>query len=355
MGFNFKIQGLTSKDVDSNVVIDKEEPTISEYLVPGERYVNIIPALSSNNDKGFQVTANVEPAAQTPLYLCLNHNDTYPNLVSWRGLNEKNPIGVTIECDKKYLVDKYLVSGSTNDTYGPTKWRFWGSNDNINWHLLDICTTQTFDSCTSIVRNISTLQSYKYFKIELLTGGVNENVHVKSIELFTLESRLGEQGLKSILPSMQAANLPEGYEVSASSTYASCPPYAAFIKDSSRNARWLSDLTPETQSYPQWIQIKLPKEKQIQHYQLTQFCYEGFSLIEQARNVKSFDMQGSNDGVNFETFDSVKNLPSVTYHNWKVFRTLTAPVCYKYYRCSVTERMGTISTGVHIQDIDFFE
>lgn len=352
MGFNFKIQGLTSKDVDSNVVIDKEEPAISEYLVPGERYVNIVPALSSNNDKGFKVTTNKEPVEHTPLYYCFDHNDV--SLVSWLNFTTTNTAFVMIECDKKYWINKYFIGASTNDTYGPTKWQFMASNDSINWNLLDICKIQTFDRYTSIVRHISPRQSYKYFKINFLDGGTYNNLHVKSIELFTLESLLGQQGIKSILPSMQAANLPEGYEVSASSTYASCPPYAAFIKDNVRNARWLSGLGSETQ-YPQWIQIKLPKEKQIQHYQLTQFCYEGYSSTEQARNVKSFDMQGSMDGVNFETFDSVKNLSAVTYANRKVFRTLTAPVCYKYYRCSVTERMGTIATGVHIQDIDFFE
>lgn len=352
MGFNFNINGLTSKDIASNDVIDKEVSTTSKYLVPGERYVNIIPALSSNNDKGFLVTADVEPTEQTPMYYCFDHKDG--TLVSWLNFTTSNTVSVTIECDKKYLVDKYLIGASTNDTYGPTKWQFMASNDNYNWNLLDICTTQKFDHLTSIVRDITPRQSYKYFKIIFLDGGQYSNLHVKSIGLFTLESNLGQQGLKSILPVMKSV-VQDGYEASASSSYAPTPPFCVFCKDNVRHGRWLCDLTPSNQRYPQWIQIKLPTEKLIKHYQVTQYWYEGYSSDEQSRNVKSFDMQGSMDGVNFETFDSVKNLPAVTFLNRKIFRTLAAPVCYKYYRCSVTERMGASATGIHIQDIDLFE
>lgn len=328
------------------------------------RPIGVIPYLESLTDKGFNISCNKNEHAKYPFVNAFKGlSNTF---ASFTGVSSTAPALLTIECDRNYLVNYYVIGGSINDTYSPRDWLLQGSVDGVHWNLLDnYSLTTSFDRKTAIERLIKPYYDYKYYRVVFIEGYYS-NVHVKQVQLFgnTQETLTG--GLKSILPVITSADdTPEGYTISTSSVYdiGKSSPYFLFSKGAydntgsiSTSTRWLSGLSPTPEPLPQWVQIELPEATSIQSYLVTRTWWTGFSTTEQNRSAKSFELQGSNDGVVFDTIDSVSGLSAINWDTMKVYRTLESPATYKIYRINVTEIQGASGTysGVHLSGFDLF-
>lgn len=140
----------------------------------------------------------------------------------------------------------------------------------------------------------------------------------------------------NVVPVMTSENTPNGYVVTASSTnqfVTKLKPYMVFSRDmtlATADAGWAAkDATNNaTGICDEWLMIELPEPAIVKRYSL--------KSTSNTQGIIDYQIQGSDDGVNFNVIDTRVNRPNNTFG---VLTEYNIPnnIAYKYYRIHITK------------------
>ena len=143
-----------------------------------------------------------------------------------------------------------------------------------------------------------------------------------------------EGDVVNITPVMTGPDSPEGYEASASSTQGQQAPWWAFAPE---EGAWQSGA-----GTPQWLQLKFPQAVTV-----CEFSVENDQALP---GITAFTLQGSVDGIQFDTLGEYEGDPTAGRINRF---TVPTPARYQYYRLQIT---GTgHQDGCVVAAVQFFQ
>ncbi|MGM3159212.1 discoidin domain-containing protein [Dickeya undicola] len=132
-----------------------------------------------------------------------------------------------------------------------------------------------------------------------------------------------------LLPLMTTNNTPDGYVVSASSSYTGTQPYYAFRKKvTGAGQSWSSNST-----LPCWLRVDLPQVTAVSGYQL---AGRNDVMPPHYNRPVDFELQGSNDGNDWVTLDSQSGIVWNDQQEIKTF-LLNKKRTYAKYRIFITK------------------
>lgn len=174
MTFNFNINEINTTQNSTNIPEEDNKSVLT----------SIIPAMTSNNSKGFSLESDNPTVEGYDLWNMFAYRTGA--VKAFTAFKPGNNTNITITCDKEHVIDGYMLSGSTNDTYGPKIWRFYGSNNKKDWTELDYWDERTMTSKTAVFRYLYNLPAYKYFRLHIIEQNMNASVamHIKDFQLF---------------------------------------------------------------------------------------------------------------------------------------------------------------------------
>ena len=104
-----------------------------------------------------------------------------------------------------------------------------------------------------------------------------------------------------------------------------------FLFDNDDTTDW------ETYHTESWVQVKLPRKTVLRWYTLT----SGNADWSKELYAESWELMGSNDGVNFRTIDTQSNQTFADNHTTKWYRVGANTTAYTYYRLNMKAKSGS--------------
>lgn len=152
----------------------------------------------------------------------------------------------------------------------------------------------------------------------------------------------GAGDVVNITPVMTGPDSPDGYEVSASSVFDQRTSWWAFTPAQSE---WHSGA-----GLPQWLQLRFPEPVEVSEFTIENPQADGYGV----QGITTFSLQGSPDGISFETLGEYENDPA----EGRIIRfTVPEPAKYLYYRLQITGT-GYLYSGTPycvIAGVQFFQ
>jgi hypothetical protein len=143
------------------------------------------------------------------------------------------------------------------------------------------------------------------------------------------------------IPPMTSANSPSPYIVSGSSQWSNeFAPFKAFDKDP--RTRWSAQSGLSTG----WLRIDCGVPKVFNKYRFLSSYYSSYPPL-------SWTIQGSNDGVSWQTVDTQTDFPYVPQKSWSPWVTFVNSVAYRYYMMDITASYST--SYLNIAELHFVE
>jgi len=128
---------------------------------------NIIPIMTSNTAPEGIASASSELYAIYAAYKAFDHNFSSEDNFWHSELQEKYPIWLKYQFATSKKIVQYVLYVRTvngNPSNPPIDWTFEGSNDNINWVILDTRTDISFEGNLIQAFTFSNTNSYIYYK-----------------------------------------------------------------------------------------------------------------------------------------------------------------------------------------------
>ncbi|MGG0822964.1 SPRY domain-containing protein [Paenibacillus turicensis] len=165
----------------------------------GDEHYSIIPEVYATETAVPQMTSNTTPSGRafsSSVYNTTNYDawrafnrfDDYEGFVSANGSGGIGYLGY--EFEKQIMIFKYIVRSGAHTTYLhelPKDWTFEGSNDGVNWDVLD---TQTSKSWTAIntdkeyIIDISKIDNYKMYRLNWTANNGANFTAVNELKMF---------------------------------------------------------------------------------------------------------------------------------------------------------------------------
>jgi hypothetical protein len=233
---------------------------------------------------------------------------------------------------------RYIVNSTLNGTISTP-----GDNNVWNWNSI-YSWTSTTPSGSSSARTVRGYLTAPAMNTGYTTNLASQTIGFRPVllieSLYTptvkyLFEDNGEvkkyvQSISNVVPTMTANNVPNPFVVSASSS--SSAPYKAF--DGSNTTNWSS-----LNAAPQWLQIKLDQAKVIKQYSIT--AHNGTN---RAMDLKSWTLEGSNDGTSWTILDTQTNAPTWTASEKRIYN-INNDNPYLFYRINVS---ATQTSGAQV-------
>ena len=132
--------------------------------------------------KGGTATASdtTSPVAEQPSKAFDNKRDT-----KWLVFNDKAWIQFQFNDGNRYVVNHYaLVSANDDPIRDPVDWEFLGSNDGINWDVLDTQSDQAFEGRKlKRIFEIDNTQAYEYYRLNITRNNTDSRIQLAEIQL----------------------------------------------------------------------------------------------------------------------------------------------------------------------------
>jgi len=229
----------------------------------------------------------------------------------------------------------------TGEYYGfygdrhPNWFKLEGSNDDENWTLLlERCHLGSYWAYDNnvVFFDFNNDMAYKYYKFTCLgTNSTSSQWGLSGFKLY--RQSIGKHNFYRGVPKLSSANQ-DGYEVTVSSQCdGGHAGYLAF--DDNTQTRWAS-VANEGNS---WLQVKLPT---AMAFNVVKIAPRGDGYIDQAPSA--FQIQGSNDGENWDVLDSETDVLWATLGELRLFR-FENETAYLYYRLYITASQGSAYNG----------
>ncbi|PIH59771.1 discoidin domain-containing protein [Paenibacillus sp. LK1] len=264
-------------------------------------------------------------------------------------------------------IGKYIVRSlsATYFPHMPKNWTFEGSDDGMNWTVLDTQINQTWTTVNTDKEYIIDYSKAKRFKMYRLNWTANNGgpqVVINELKMFGVAyfdkfMISTEDGVNRIIPSsiisktpkMTSDTTPAPYIAKASSVgHIAYSAYKAFTSNYGSAANeadsWLSG------GKIGWISIDLVTPQYVTDYALHVRNQMGTSIPSQM--AKNWTFEGSNDGTNWTVLDTQVNVTGWVAAERRSFK-LSKPVTYRHYRLNVTDNNGDAS--LYIGEIEIYE
>jgi len=232
----------------------------------------------------------------------------------------------------------YGPAGTSYGYYGERQanwFRLFGSNDDENWTLL---LERQYQGASLEKSNyvlffpLDNTTAYKYYKyVCVSTNNSDTKWDIRGFRLYRRD--VGKHNFYRGVPKLASANQ-DGYEITASSQCDNGHAgYLAF--DDNTQTRWASSENEGNS----WLQVKLPT---AMAYNAVKIAPRGDGYIDQAPSA--FQIQGSNDGENWDVLDSETNVSWATLGELRLFQ-FENETTYLYYRLYITANQGSAYNG----------
>lgn len=252
------------------------------------------------------------------------------------------PQWISYSFPQQVVVGSYSIlpeTGNCKDR-SPKNFQIQGSNDGVNWKILDYRCNITLDAWDKapLTFNINEPGSYKNYRLYVTAVNGSTVVSIQQLKLF-------KNSNPDLVPIMTGNTSSVG-SVNASSVFSSgYEPWRAFDGNNSSGvaSRWIS-----SSNMPQWISYTFNQQEYVSSYSIfpeTGGCAD--------RAPKTFQLQGSNDGKNWTTLDSRSNITLDLWNSSAITFNVSNPGNYKTYRLYITAVNG--SSVVSIQRIKLFK
>lgn len=261
-----------------------------------------------------------------------NNVDTEVNL----GTMTDGGIEIEFELPENFRTTGYAITwGDADPANAPTSWTLQVSADGSEWKDIDSRSNQVFLSrletnmyqisiADNKSKNAVLIPTGKYFRLTLKGNtGNTGNVTLAELQLFGANEKLATEVTGN------GGKITNQYDGFNSNGYVET--VDKLIND---------DITSKycvTGHKSFWVQYESPRPVVIDRYSIT----NAFDDI--TRNPKSWDLQGSNDGVNWETLDSRDDQSFMVRLN-TVEYPVTTDKSYTHYRLNVRDNNGSNET-----------
>ena len=156
-----------------------------------------IPALSSNNDQGFQITSSHEASSAFAAYKVFDNvaASSAGNANSWAA--QGSSAWLQVEMPEAKSILQYSLTGIPN-TVGrePSEWQLLGSNDGVNFEVIDTQSSVTdWTSRETKTYSLSSAAEYRFFKLDITDNNGDSYTGLDGFQLFegTTHSVVGDE------------------------------------------------------------------------------------------------------------------------------------------------------------------
>ena len=218
------------------------------------------------------------------------------------------------------VVNKYtLTSGNDAPDRDMKSWTLSGSNDGVNFTLLDTRVDQSWNDERNKTRefNFDNETAYQYYRLDVQANNGSSLIQVSEWRLLNLslisygpDDLTGNATLSVTTENNSGADGAEGSKK---------------LIDNDVNTKFLADWNPDFSATQE-----LPEAKVLTKYTLT----SGNDAAE--RDMKNWEISGSDDGENFVVLDTRTDQSFDERNQTKEFY-VDNTTAYKYYRWSITE------------------
>lgn len=261
---------------------------------------------SSENTSGSEVTTN----------LFDNNNDS-----KWLALD--NTAWVSYQFDQHAILSSYSVT-SANDapTRDPQDWRLQGSNDALNWQVIDSQTAQVFDQrYQTKTYMISNRDSFSHYRLDITKNSGDNLIQLAEFALSgEYQTDPPPVDNSEILTQIDNGTVTFSEQIHAGEG-------ATNLFDGNSYSKWLA------QNNTAWVAYQFTKQAHVTHYTLTS------ANDAPDRDPKSWLLQGSNDGQQWTTLDSQSNQGFNNRYEVNQY-TVNQPKSFSFYRLNITDNHG---------------
>ncbi|MFD0588123.1 discoidin domain-containing protein [Paenibacillus sp. GCM10027627] len=241
-------------------------------------------------------------------------------------LTFNSPAWLQYELPTAKVITSYSITSAEDAPYrDPKNWSLQGSNDGINWTVLDSRQNQTFAKRHQTNNYTFTNSTpFKYVKFDNFANQYQDGgiIQLAEIKLFGNEI----QTFKTIKPTVTAA----GGENPAN------------LVDGNSTTKWITYNNTAT------LQFDFGESVTIDGYALTSATNYNKSS---EGDPKSWVLQGSNDNVNWTTLDSKSNQEFKLRHQRKHYLLNSNTTAYRYYKLNnVSNPTGW---SVQLSEVEF--
>lgn len=215
----------------------------------------------------------------------------------------------------------YSFTVSKDTTENPKAWKIQGSNDGSSWTDIDTQSGRSVKPLETLVietpyTSLTALNAYKYFRILITANNGSADLSLRELQLF---------GFPLVLEGDITKN---GGTITGQYIGVNSNELVANLIDGNLGKKYCA-----TQSTG-WVQYQSPDPVIVNRYSITS-CVNLFE-----RNLKSWELQGSNNGTNWTVLDTRNNEDFMTKFNLMEF-TFDNSTAYTYYRLNILENNGS--------------
>lgn len=243
----------------------------------------------------------------------------------------RNSISLLWNPNRALLVSYYSITSGNDRQTDPKLWKLSGSNDTINWTLLDSRDEQMFqNSFEKKEYYINNKTNFKYYKLDIENNNGATNT---SFAELTLLSKTNPNVPYVAVVADENINMPcAGF---ISSQYSDSP-YGSNVL-SLIDAKSATFFTTQHKDF--YVIWSGSKETLINYYSIT-------SAADRPEfDPKSWTLSGSLDSLNWTILDARENITFEMREERKEFE-LTNKSNFKFYKLQITDNMGGESTQI---------
>ncbi|GAB1415470.1 hypothetical protein MASR2M117_08760 [Paludibacter sp.] len=233
------------------------------------------------------------------------------------------------------LIAYSLTSANDAPNRDPKNWTLYGSDNNINWTVIDKQTNQYFPfRHTTLYFNCKSSKRFKYIKLD-----VESNYDEKSIQLAEWQL-IGEF---NDFPD----GLIDGSGIITASNDATNDTKIENLIDKNETQRYYLDITSTNFGEGIWFKYEMKNSASITSYALTS------SHDNPNNDPSAWKLQGSNNDIDWNDIDIRSENSFDNRGERKVFQ-LTPTIQYKYIRLYVTDRKSSAIRGFQLAEWELF-
>ncbi|MCM3256970.1 discoidin domain-containing protein [Paenibacillus lautus] len=311
---------------------------------------NAIPLMTSNTAPSGVVSASSTFSANNEFHAFTNSTS------DWRTANGNVAGWIRYDFPRKICISKYTVVPGSTITANPKLWTFEGSDDGMNWTILDSKGNQT-SWTSSADYTISNRVSFSKYRLNISqNNGYSTHTNIRQLMMYeyvfdnkclisdkdnNYYSLVMPDTSKNLIPPL--ASLAASTGIVASSNNASTR-WEAFNGSKTDNG-WLINLRNEPKT--QWLSYRFPTPTVIDKYTISYV----FTPTDAA--PKSWTFEGSNDAINWTVLDT-----RTDEINWSQYSTreyvFHNKKAYMYYRIFVSDNNGGLYQ-IFISEIEMMQ
>lgn len=275
--------------------------------------------------------------------------ENYPAGNAFDGVKENSSRWLARKGDHMYFVYRFNAATKVNairicipgNNYqaerAPKDWKFYGSDDNVNWQELDSRSGQTsWTTNEERLFDFNNGTAYQYYKFDCTANNGNADYMM----LWEIEFLASDVSLTDLTTG------DSGAVSSSSATHADYPASKAF--DGNRvdtNGRWLASKAASMNLVYQFNTATAVNAIRIWNYN---------AYTADQRAPKAWTFSGSNDGESWDILDEQTSETGWSDTGEARFYQFNNKAAYEYYKFDCTELCDASATYLQIWEIEFY-